>query len=321
MKNTSYINLRSFRFFLLGLCIIIGLLDILVLYVLRSNGTWSQLVPLSDLNHLDANEPYTPFETPDGLKEFYKILRVNVLTEKKHSIKQILEIQEFIGNQIQNCGLYLGPERGLALFKKGAAGAPLACGNLSEILQTALTAVGYKVRTIQLYRSDFASNETHVVVEAHVDGSWKIFDPTFNLTYENNGKLLGVQKVQELLNKNPNAVTPVFHGERKYPPRLDSYYMDWRPLFSNAYVSSSTVPIAWWAKLPPLRWWYGPKIYYFGDAPILWAKSNYAVLLVFVAIIPIALFMIFISFLVCIRVEKRRNGKVSKNPSHPIDGD
>ena len=203
------------------------------------------------------------------------------------TIQDIAQLQTWIGNLVEKAEPYWGPERGYQLLKTGMNGKGLSCGSLSYILKDALSLLCIPSRTIQLYKSDF-SEDTHVVVEAFVSGKWIVFDPTFNVTYENETGPLGIAQIQDRLSdKGPTSVQPVFHGSRRYPASLDNYYMDWRPLFSNAYVFDISESHGLISKLPPFRYWKGPQKYVFGDKTVLFAKAHNKYYFLFCVVLPL----------------------------------
>lgn len=78
---------------------------------------------------------------------------------------------------------------------------------------------------------------------------------------------------------------------------IEKYYMDWRPLFSDAYVKvylSKRAKMI--SKLPPLRYWQGPARYYFGDKPILYANLFNKVYFMIVAILPLVSLSCFVFY-------------------------
>jgi hypothetical protein len=183
------------------------------------------------------------------------------------SIQDVARLQTWVGNEVRNANPYEGHERGYALLRHGQKGGALLCGGMSDILREALVLLGLPARTVQLYGSSFRRRPTHVVVEVDIAGSWRVFDPTYNVTYESEGEALGVAEIQERLGRlGPAGVRPRFHGQRAYAADLERDLPGWRGVFANAYVSDMGRTPARWKGLPPLRYWTGPTIYYFGDS-------------------------------------------------------
>jgi len=108
-----------------------------------------------------------------------------------------------------------------------------------------------------------------------------------------------------LRGEGPLAVTARYYGDRVYPAHIDEYYLDWRPLFSNAYVHVSPQEI--WRKFPPLRYWYGPKYYYFGEDLHLWAEAGNSMYFLFIVVLPIILAFILSAFIFTLAKIKTRS--------------
>ncbi|MEO1994686.1 MAG: hypothetical protein ABGZ17_05365, partial [Planctomycetaceae bacterium] len=108
--------------------------------------------------------------------------------------------------------------------------------------------------------------ETHVVVEVQHDGHWTVYDPTFNVTYARNGRDLGADELASAVYNGQIAeVRPVFHGDVRYPARIENYYTDWRPLFNNVFIPDWSRREHRLARFPPFRYWHGPVAYYRDD--------------------------------------------------------
>ena len=293
-------RLNNLNLVLLLLLVIFVIISFSGIYILRSSGVDVRLIPISELKR----SHYYAYDTNLVNSELYGMLEENGFSNKDKTIEQVFMLMTFIGNSVKNVGVYWGEESSFELYKMALSGTPLACGSMSRMMNDALLELGYESRIIQLYRTEFSSTDTHVLVEVFLDGEWRLLDPTFNITYHKNGMLLGVSKVQELLRKEgPLAVSIKYHGDRNYPARIKDYYMDWRPLFGNAYVveyGNSKI-----GKLPPLRWWYGPKLYYFGDQAILWVKSANKIYFLFVVVFPI-ISALTAALIVFLRIKKFR---------------
>lgn len=226
--------------------------------------------------------------------------------ETVKTVEDVIRLQNWTGNQVKHCKPYFGREKGYALLRLGKDGTGLSCGSMSEIVQEALVLLDIPARKVQLYRSDFSLQDTHVVVEAFINEKWVCFDPTFNVTYQDGNNLLGVAEIQDrLFKQGPISVTPVFHGIRKYPAILEDYYMDWRPLFSNAYVAPfGKVGII--SKMPPFRYWSGLVCYAFGFNYILFAKMHNQLYFLLCVFLPVVALSSFISGFILILSQKKR---------------
>ncbi len=268
-------------------------IDLAGLLIMRRSNVISRLLPENKYDYLNCNSYNANAAEQDN---FYYLLRENGFSHEEQSIDQIIKLQLFIGNCVTTAGVYFGKDRSITLFNKGVSGTPLSCGPMALIMHDALSALDYKSRIVQLYRSDFSDIDTHVVVEVFWGEEWLLFDPTFNITFEHNASISGVQKIQDMLHtKGPSSVNIRYHGDRIYPTGMNNYYMDWRPLFSNAYTDCSCDKILY--RLPPLRWWLGPTKYYFGKDLLLWAKAINQIYFLFIVVLPVILFFLLSLFL------------------------
>lgn len=176
------------------------------------------------------------------------------------------ELMERVMNRVHK--IERPPDGGAAdLWAHVQSGGGLSCGGMAALLHQTLRGNRIPSRVIQLQRHLADSSDTHVVVEALVGGKWVIFDPTFNVTYELDGRRLGAQEMAAAVRSGViTRVQPHFHGEVAYPARLETYYTDWRPLFNNVLLEQPARGGGFYRKLPPWRYWYGPVTYYLADA-------------------------------------------------------
>jgi len=215
----------------------------------------------------DAIADVEPGQTENSL--LYQLLdSSNLLIQDDSQLSDVLKIQEWLGNQVSKIGdrnADIGSKQLLALAR---AGGGLACGAMAKLFQDLLHVQGMRTRRVQLYRSDFEPTDTHVIVEAQLmNGRWIAFDPTFNLTFhDKEGRALGVNEIRRYLaGLDREAVVSRYHGDRLYPADIQEYDVDWRVLFANAYVMIACPDCTLLELLPPLRFWYGPVRYAFGD--------------------------------------------------------
>ena len=277
---------------------IVGI-ELVGIYVLATSGVAARCIPVSQFTIAD----HSSLDSAGKFERFAAELKGRGFSSNDPSFEQVIEIQNFIGNSIARVGVYGGRERSYELYRKGVEGLPLACGSMAVLLSDGLTALGYQTRMVRLHWSNFAWKDTHVAVEVLLEGDWILFDPTFNVSFESHGQSLGVAGIRKrLLQNGPSSVTPRYHGDRTYPARLEKYKTDWRPLFGNVYFVGYGNRV--WGKWPPFRWWVGPRRYYFGDQPILWAKASNELYFVFVVLIP-TLLLLLGSALVITQVRRR----------------
>lgn len=149
-----------------------------------------------------------------------------------------------------------------ALLEHVDQGGGLDCAGIAGIYRAALAANGFDARITVASRFLTDPYDTHVLVEVREGDRWVIYDPTFGIVFERDGRRLGAQDVkQEFLDGGLRGVETVLVDQAAaYPARLDDYYMDWPALFSNVVVRDPAVST--WEKLPIIRWWLGERRYY-----------------------------------------------------------
>jgi len=149
-------------------------------------------------------------------------------------------------------------------------GGGVLCGDLSLIYHNVLAAAGHRSRIVHLWRTPLHALDTHVTTEVLVDGRWVIYDPTFHVSFERDGRLLGAVDVHQALKRGEHDdIRPVFRGPVRYPARLETWSVDWRTLFANV-VFSVDESRGVLARLPPFRYWWGPRVRYLESERPLW---------------------------------------------------
>lgn len=153
-----------------------------------------------------------------------------------------------------------GPDAGPAeILAHLGRGGGLLCGGMARLFAAALEANGIESRVVFLSRNFPDPSDSHVTVEVREEGRWVIYDPTFNLSVVRGGRRLGAEEVQQsLIRGGAEPYRLLFHPAGKYPARLERQAVDWLPLFNNVYLIDR--PEGRLAKLPPLRYWLGPRI-------------------------------------------------------------
>lgn len=153
------------------------------------------------------------------------------------------------------------PRGGITQFREHVkAGEGLVCFGMAHLYAAAAHGNGLQSRIVGLSRNLGDRYDAHTTVEVRQGGRWVLFDPTFNVSFRRNGVLLGAEDIQRaLLEGTHQSIVPVFYGPVKYPARLETYYMHWLSLFNNVFVLD--VGGTGLAKLPPLRYWFGPRIF------------------------------------------------------------
>lgn len=88
---------------------------------------------------------------------------------------------------IVGSGEFYGADGRKLFFNLGRAGSEQQCGGMSWALAWALNTLGIPARVVQLAGERYIRGEdamqTHVTVEALIDGQWRIEDPTFDTEF------------------------------------------------------------------------------------------------------------------------------------------
>jgi hypothetical protein len=265
---------RGSRRLLLGVALSSAAISVMGFLHLRNAGGHKRLRPITELNAglVSGDVHLSPAGDHASRTAFSALLSAEGFSPgSANGVKTVLRLQVWVGNQVSHVGPYEGTGRGFALLQHGRQGGGLTCLGMSDVLREALLLLDIPARTVQLTESEFRRT-SHVVVEAFVEGRWQAFDPTFNVTYESDGRPLGVSEIQERLwTEGPMGVTPAHHGQRRYPADLERDAKGWRRYFANAYVYDLGQPLDRWKSLPPWRYWTGPSIYYYGDHLMLFS--------------------------------------------------
>ncbi|MFI4860140.1 MAG: transglutaminase domain-containing protein [Phycisphaerales bacterium JB063] len=137
------------------------------------------------------------------------------------------------------------------------------CGEIAALYREALAVLGIDSRPVMLRKNVFDPHDSHVSVEAHLDGRWVLIDPTFNATFTDDaGQALGAQAIKSLLFKGQRqSITPQVHGRALCPLALDDYYVDVFACFNNVFIIHDP-PAPALCKLPLLCYALGPQWHY-----------------------------------------------------------
>ena len=134
----------------------------------------------------------------------------------------------------------------------GVAGWDELCGGMSEALAWALNNVGIEARVVQLATKDFVEGrdayDTHVTVEARIDGKWRISDPTFNVAVScsDGEKFIAVEGVRACLQRGRHLT--FVQGRTQIENRtIASYYAPYRDFFFAYKTKGKEVPADWLA--------------------------------------------------------------------------
>ncbi len=297
MKSSKNVPLRSYPIFLavfLALFLMICAVDLGGIQTLRRAGMSVRFerVDLEGFRQAGIEE-----ERPETISYFSRELTTAGIGRLKGDVEKIRFVQNWVMNQVKKTDLDTS-SLAIEAFEKAKGGQGLACGSMSRIYVAALRSVGIKARKVQLVRSPFNDRDTHVTTEVLMGGHWIIFDPTFNVSYRKGGKLIGAEEMREsILDGSHDKVHPVFYGEVKYPARLEKYYLDWMAPYNNILIFEDGKH-GLLSKLPPFRFWFGPKFYYLETSPAgLWhfeaINQSY---FVFYVVLPMLAFLLLAIF-------------------------
>lgn len=272
---------------LLTAILLIAAIDIAGIYALQRSGTFVRFDPASRAEFRELSEPLIP-----GDVEFYRSEIEAVPAEPGPTLQWVMNQ---VGGVSDTPSGVSSPEA----LRLARGGEGLWCGPMARMFRDAARAQGLRALTVQLWSSVLAPQHHHVTTEVWVDGRWIIYDPSFHTSFEMDGRLLGVADIHaSLYDGTYSQIEPRFHGEVRYPARLDDYYVNWLPLYSHAFIMENASPPLW-ARIPPLRYWFGPRQRYLTEAggSSLHAAAVSDFYLLFVVILPsvlLALGTIFI---------------------------
>jgi hypothetical protein len=215
-----------------------------LLWHLQAHGVAVRLIVVEQLADVAAQ----PFEVQDS-----------DLLAREFSGKDSVELLRAVMNGVTRVGP--DPPGGVRQFLEHAkAGGGLVCFGMAHLYAAAASGNGLQARIIGLSRNLGDRYDAHTTVEVRQEGRWVLFDPTFNVSFARDGILLGAEEIQRaFLDGTFQAIVPVFYGPVRYPARLEVGSLPWLPLFNNIFVLDAQRGVL--AKLPPLRYWLGPRIY------------------------------------------------------------
>lgn len=108
----------------------------------------------------------------------------------------------------------------------------LLCAGMAQVFRDALLSIGIPARKIVLKRNLFDTFDTHVTVEAWINGKWRIYDPTFHIKV--NASAYEVRDWELKGKGKPLKIE--FLGEVAYPARLETYPLRYEAHFNNVFV-------------------------------------------------------------------------------------
>ncbi len=245
------------NFFLSALLVVLILGSTALIFWLRKGALLARLVPVDSWESINAGR------NGDIAWMRQLVAKENWATGSGDIADRAVASLKWTMNRVERVGPTSGTDP-QELLAAAEAGSGLDCGGMAAIYSAVLSSIDIKNRTVVLFRNMLDAYDSHVIVEVCLgDGPWAVFDPTFNISFiDQDGQLMSAQDIKtKVFHKHGEGINVVFHGEVAYPPRWDRYYMDIFATFNNVFVkdpgSGGVIP-----KLPPLRFWFGSKLYY-----------------------------------------------------------
>lgn len=280
--------MSSRRAFGFGIAITILFCEIAGLWILLATGVTGRLVP-ADPERFHRLGVETSLAATSNTGFIHSLL--------PDTVRTVESVLRWTMNQAVAVGDPGPVTSAREIYEIAARDKGLLCGQMALLFLTALRARNHPAREVSLVRSLLSEGDTHTTVEVREKGRWMIYDPTFHTTFERDGEAVGAAAIHEaLLQGAAGSIEPVFHGPVAYPARLESYYMDWLPLFNNVLVFDDGHD-SLLAVIPPFRYWLGPRWFYLSarGEPTLWhvAAARWLYLGV-VVVLPLALLILTI---------------------------
>ena len=278
----------TLHYLLVGILVILIPVDFFGMMLLRRSNYFFRAVPVCDMSALEYTFPH---ETPEELwqlcGEDYKETLKNVMNFV-HCTSNALPTSDYIQD----------------LFDHAKQGGMLTCNGMAELYLHALRIQGVQARKLFVVKNFGDSCQSHTIVEIFLDGKWRIFDPTFHVSFKKDGQLIGAQDIaQALVDGSFSGIEPVFYGEVAYPHRLERYYMHWLSLYNNVllfdYGHQANTFIEKILFLP-LRYWYGPVLYYLSPDGCCMGYFELLNIIYFLVVCVLPLTIIFLTLLLMV---------------------
>lgn len=208
-----------------------------------------------------AQNPFSPtlFDRELGRpsdRKRYEIALIKVVQNSQSEEDRALKILSWVMNQVQLTGNEFSSRSSWELVEHAQNGGGLLCGQMAQILHDALISSHIPARRIMLQTDIIGLGETHVVVEAFVDGRWIVLDPTFHVTLRAHNRRISALEAQQLTQTiGHNSVQIEFLGEVKYPARTTSYHYNYLSLYKNAFIETRMGHASY---IPLINYWIAP---------------------------------------------------------------
>lgn len=245
------------------------------IYLLRRHNSFVRFVYAKNLNSLKTNF------IENGLGELALKFR------SKDPLVLLEQVMNSV-NKIETRPRY----DALSVYRDSLKGKGTLCGGMASLYFSVLRLNGINARIVLLTRNLYDIYDTHTTVEVLINNRWVIFDPSFNVSFEKEGKLIGSQEIKEsLCDGSLYKIKPVFYGNVAYPARIENYYIYWLPFFNNVFIINNQ-NYSVWHKVPPFRYWFGPKYYYYTKFKDYQLEFHDRIIFLFVVIIPVIIYIL-----------------------------
>jgi hypothetical protein len=196
---------------------------------------FQRIAPLENIGSASA---YSTSLSVDSDREQFRRQLLPLLEKSATVEAKVLTVLEWVMNQVSIIG-YGYSKSSWEMVKLGQQGSGLSCAGMGQVFKDALLSVDIPARLVILKRDMFSYWDTHVSVEAWVEGKWRLYDPTFHIVFEAAGESVGAFTAQNwFINRQGPAVQLRFLGEVKYPARIDQYYLPFDRLLDNIFVAT-----------------------------------------------------------------------------------
>jgi hypothetical protein len=193
-----------------------------------------RLVPV---NGLESPHAYDSRLAVESDRERFRQELAPVVANLDTSEAKVLAILEWVMNQIPKVENRYA-KSSWKMIEHGRAGGGLICAGMAQVFCDALLANGIPARRVFLQRNMFDSQDTHVTVEAWVDGKWRMYDPTFHISFKGNGTHVGVYEARDwFVKQKGRGIEVQFLGDVRFPARIASYPMRYEVLFNNVFIT------------------------------------------------------------------------------------
>lgn len=243
-------------------CWVVSLMILVIAMV--GLGYTTQLPRLVSMNGLESPDSYDPRLSVEYDREHFRRGLTPMVAKLDTTEAKVLAILEWVMNQIPKVESRPG-KSSWEMVELGRVGGGQICSGMAQLFHDALITQGNPARRVLLQRNVFDVFDTHVTVEAFVDGKWRVYDPTFHVALKENGTRIGAYEAQSWLQKIRGTNLAVeFLGDVRYPARTNVYPLRYEAHFNNVYVElkrSHGIVRA----IPFIGVWLGPQWAYQGE--------------------------------------------------------